>query len=239
MNKLLTFTLGAMVCLFFACTELQQIATQIPQNQKGIGNISNAQIANGLKQALEFGVNEGVEKLAGKDGYFTNELTRILLPTELQKVDNTLRKIGLGKLADQGLKVINTAASDAVLQAKPIFINAVKQMNFADAKNILLGNDMAATNYLKDKTSQQLQQAFLPNISQSLNKVGANKIWGEITNKYNAIAQNKINPDLNDYVTQQAINGLFNMVAEKEKGIRQKASLRNTDLLKKVFALQD
>lgn len=224
---------------FSSCTELQQIATQIPNQTGGIAGVSSIRIADGLKQALNFGVQEGITSLGKKDGFFGNNLTKILLPQELQKVDNTLRNIGLGSLADEGLRLLNRAAEDAVTEATPIFTNAITSMTFNDAKGILLGNDNAATNYLERTTEKQLFTAFKPKVENSLGKVGADKIWEQIISKYNTFTGQSINTDLNSYVTEQAINGVFKMVAQKETGIRNNIGLRTTPLLQEIFALQD
>lgn len=224
---------------FTGCTELQQIATQIPTQTGGIAGASNTRIAEGLKQALNFGVQEGITSLGKKDGFFKNSTTKILLPQELQKVDNTLRNFGLGSLADEGLKLLNRAAEDAVTEATPIFTNAITLMTFNDAKGILLGSDNAATTYLQRTTQTQLFNAFKPKVENSLGKVGADKIWEQIIGKYNTFTGQSVNTDLNSYVTEQAINGVFKMVAQKESGIRNNIGLRTTPLLQEVFKLQD
>ena len=228
----------ALVIIFqcFACDGLQQVVNQLPQG----GAIGNAEIAQGLRQALNKGIDKQVSTLTQKDGFFRNELTKILLPQELQKVDKTLRDIGLGNLADEGLKILNRAAEDAVSEATPIFINAVKGITFDDAKQILLGNDNAATQYLTSKTDEELYAKFNPVINNSFKKVGADKIWSNLINKYNAIPLTKnVNPDLTDYVTKEALKGVYTMISVEEKEIRTKTSSRTTDILKKVFALQD
>lgn len=219
-----------------ACAELQQVVDSLPQD----GGLSNADIASGLRQALDQGIDKQVTKLTQTDGFFKNDLVKILLPEELQKVDKGLRDIGLGNLADEGLKVLNRAAEDAVKEATPIFVNAVKDITFNDAKNILLGTDDAATQYLTSKTQTELYNKFQPVISNSFSKVGADDIWNNLINRYNAIPfTNNVNPDLTDYVTQEALKGVYTMIALEEKEIRTKVSSRSTDLLKKVFALQD
>ncbi|TBN06751.1 DUF4197 domain-containing protein [Hyunsoonleella flava] len=219
-----------------ACAELQGVIDQLPQG----GVVTNTEIASGLRQALDFGIDEQVTKLTQKDGFFKNELVKILLPEELQKVDKALRDIGLSKLADEGLKVLNRAAEDAVKEATPIFVNAVKDITFTDAKNILLGNDDAATQYLTSKTQTALYDKFNPVIKNSFSKVGADDIWNNLINKYNTLPfTNDVNPDLTDYVTNEALKGVYTMIAVEEKEIRNKIGSRTTDLLKKVFALQD
>jgi len=222
---------------FTACAELQQVVESLPQSG---GELSNADIASGLRQALDVGIDKQVSKLTQEDGFFKNELVKILLPEELQKVDDALRKIGLSSLADEGLKVLNRAAEDAVKEATPIFVNAVKDITFNDAKTILLGENDAATTYLTAKTQTELYAKFKPVIDNSFSKVGADQIWTSLINKYNAIPlTNNVNPNLTDYVTNEALKGVYTMIAVEEKEIRSKVSSRTTDLLRKVFALQD
>ncbi len=225
------------VFLTIGCTELQQVVNQLPQGTPGIGN---AEIAQGLRDALNLGIEKQVNKLAIKDGFFKNELVKILLPEELKKVDKTLRDIGLGNLADEGLRVINRAAEDAVKEATPIFVDAVKGITFADARQILLGTDNAATSYLERSTSTKLYNKFNPIIKSSFDKVGADKIWKNIITKYNDLPfTNDVNPDLTDYTTSEALDGVYTMIAIEEREIRTKISSRTTDLLRRVFALQD
>lgn len=220
-----------------SCAEMQQVLEQLPQ-QTGV--LSQAEMGNGLKEALNNGITKQVSKLTATDGFFRNETVKILLPEELQKVDTKLRQLGMSKLADDGLRILNRAAEDAVKEATPIFVDAVKQMTFTDAKNILLGNESSATNYLQTSTSTALYGKFNPVIKSSFAKVGADKIWTQIITKYNSIPLvKKINPDLTDYTTNKAMQGVFKMIAVEEKDIRTNFSARTSDLLKKVFALQD
>ena len=221
---------------FAGCAELQKVVNNLPNG----GSISQDQIGDGLRQALDNGIQNQVTKLTAKDGFYRNQLVKILLPEELQAVDKGLRKVGLRNLADEGIKVLNRAAEDAVKTATPIFINAVKEMTFSDAKNILLGEKNAATSYLQTKTSTNLYASFSPVIKNSFSKVGADKVWGTLIQKYNSIPfVKKVNPDLTQYVTTQTLKGVFTMIGIEEKGIREKVGLRNTTLLKQVFALQD
>ncbi len=227
-----------LVCMaLFSCAELQEAVNQLPESTS---TISNTEIAAGLRAALDQGIDKQVSKLTQTDGFYKNNLVKILLPEELQKVDKTLRDIGLGSLADEGLKVLNRAAEDAVATATPIFVNAVKDITFADAKTILLGNDDAATRYLAGKTEAALYTEFHPVINASFQKVGADQIWSNLINKYNAVPfTSNVNPDLTDYVTQEALKGVYKMIAVEEKEIRTKYTSRTTNLLKQVFALQD
>ena len=222
---------------FLGCAELQQIADQLPTEG---GYVSNAEVAAGLRQALDFGIDKQVSKLTEEDGFFRNELVRITLPPELQKVDRTLRDVGLDALADEGLKVLNRAAEDAVKEATPIFVNALKEITFTFARNILTGNERAATDYLADKTTDELYTKFNPVITNSLEEVGANRVWTNIINRYNTLPlTSNVNPDLPDYVTKEALEGVFTMIAVEEKEIRNNFAARTTQLLKRVFALQD
>ena len=234
MKKLLLL-LGCFTLI--SCAEMQQVLDQLPQ---GTGVLSQAEIGNGLKEALNNGITKQVSKLTATDGFFKNETVKILLPEELQTVDKKLRQIGMSKLADEGLKVINRAAEDAVKEATPIFVDAVKQMSFNDAKNILMGNESSATTYLQNTTSTALYTKFNPVIKNSYTKVGADKVWKEIITKYNSIPLvKKVNPDLTDYTTKKAMEGVFKMIAVEEKDIRTNLASRSSDLLRKVFALQD
>ncbi|MFT4576704.1 MAG: hypothetical protein ACI9SI_001636 [Polaribacter sp.] len=222
---------------FVGCAELQKVANQIASTGAGL---SQEQIGNGLRQALDNGIQHQVSKLTSSDGFYKNELVKILLPEELKGVDKVLRRMGLSYLADEGIKVLNRAAEDAVKTATPIFVNAVKEITFSDAKNILLGEQNAATSYLQGKTNIALYNKFSPVIKNSFSKVGADKVWRNLITKYNNIPfVDKVNPDLADYVTVQTLKGVFTMIAIEEKGIREKVGLRNTALLKQVFALQD
>jgi len=222
---------------FMGCAELQDIATQLPGSEFGV---TNTEISSGLREALNFGIDKQVTKLTQQDGFFKNELVRISLPPELQKVDQTLRSVGLSSLADEGLKVLNRAAEDAVKEATPIFVSAVQQITFNDARNILLGNNTAATSYLTSKTEDQLYAKFNPVISNSLDKVGATQVWTNIIQKYNTLPlASKVNPDLPDYVTNEALKGVYTMIAVEEKQIRTDLASRTTRLLQRVFSLQD
>jgi hypothetical protein len=238
MKKLLIPAL-AISFMFSGCAELQQVASQLPQGTAG-SILSNADIAAGLREALDKGIDTQVTKLTATDGFYKNNLVKILLPAELQKVDKTLRDIGLSSLADEGLRMMNRAAEEAVKESTPIFVAAVKNITFNDAKTILLGNDEAATNYLKSSTNTQLYAKFNPVIKKSFGKVGADKVWANIITTYNKIPLvTKVNPDLTDYVTDQALDGVYKMIAVEEKDIRNNFAARTSSLLKRVFAAQD
>jgi len=230
----ITFALFLMV-QFTSCDELQKVAESLPQE-----GLSAAKIASGLKEALNKGIDKEVTKLMAPDGFYKDASVKILLPKDLQKVDKALRDIGLSQLADQGLLLLNRAASDAVKEAKPIFVNAITTMSFDDAKNILLGNNDAATVYLQQKTQTQLYGKFSPQVKASLHKVKADEAWADIIKKYNQIPfVTRVNPDLTDYVTTKAMEGVFKKVAVEENKIRTDINERSSNLLRQVFALQD
>ena len=219
------------------------------QNQALLGNIlkdiprgnpTAFEIGQGLKQALEIGASQGADRLSLKDGFLGNMAVKILFPPEAVKVENTLRSLGLNSLCDNVITSLNRAAEDAAKEAKPIFISAIKQMTIADATNILLGNQDAATQYFKRVTTAQLMEKFNPVVTNSLNKVGATKYWGDVTSRYNTIPLVKpINPDLSEYVAQKAIDGLFLEIAQEELKIRGNLNARSTPLLQKVFGYAD
>ncbi len=209
-------------------------------NNGANGTFGGVDIASGLKEALNKGIDTQVKKLTSTDGFFKNQAVKILMPEELQKVERTLRSIGLGSLADKGILSLNRAAEDAVKTATPIFVNAITTMSFTDAKKILLGNNTAATSYLQTATTSALYGKFQPVVQKSIGKVGADVIWEQLVTRYNAIPLvTKVNPDITDYVTNKAMEGVFKMIAVEEKNIRGNISFRTSDLLKKTFALQD
>lgn len=204
------------------------------------GTSSGLDIAAGLKEALNKGVTEQVSKLTKADGFYKNEAVKIIMPAELAKVDNALRKMGMSSLADDGIKALNRAAEDAVKEATPIFVTAIKDMSITDAKGILLGAENSATSYLQSNTTTALYSKFNPVVQTSIGKVGADVVWGNIITKYNALPfVSKVNPDITDYVTNKALDGVFKMITAEEKNIRTNLNSRTSDVLKKVFALQD
>jgi hypothetical protein len=202
--------------------------------------LTPAEISSGLKQALEIGIGKGSEVLSQKDGYYKSAY-KILLPPEARKVADKLRNVpGFSNLEEKILEKINRGAEDAAKKAKPIFVNAIRQMTFTDAMDILMGADNAATNYLHRNTHDALYQEFNPVIVSSLDKFDARKYWRDAVNTYNKIPfVEKANPDLDDYVTKEALKGLFSMVEKEEKNIRDNVAARTTELLRKVFARQD
>ena len=241
MKKISIYLIAVLLTFLSSCDVQSQhkigsILKQIPTN----GNPTVFEIGAGLKQALEIGTVQGADQLSAKDGFLGNLAIKILFPPEAQKVERTLRSIGLNTLADNVILSINRAAEDAAKEAKPIFISAIKQMTITDATNILLGNKDAATSYFKRVTTAQLLQKFEPVITTSLSKVGATKYWSDAANTYNKIPLVKpVNTNLSTYVAQKAIDGMFYQVALEELKIRDNIGARSTTLLQKVFGYAD
>jgi len=214
-------------------SSLSKVIAQVPSSSNGL---SNADIIDGLKEALTVGTNNGTNKLSLVDGFFKNAALKILMPVEAQKVEKKLRDIGFGKQVDNAILSMNRAAEDAAKSAAPIFINAIKGMSIQDGLSILRGGDFAATNFLKEKTLAQLTEAFRPVIEQSLQKVNATKYWNTLFSTYNTFSKEKVNTDLTAYVTEKATTGIFHQVGLEEQKIRKDPVARTTDILKKVFA---
>jgi hypothetical protein len=234
MKKILVFPVLLSLFVFSSCDVLQQAAGTI------LNEPSLEEIGNGLKEALSKGITKGANVLASKDGYYKSAY-KILLPSDVRTVTDKLKNIpGFSNIEEELLEKMNHGAEDAAKEAAPIFITAIKGMTFQDASNILMGSDNAATSYLNRTTNQQLYDKFKPKIVSSLDKIGANDLWSKAINTYNKIPLvNKVNSDLGDYVTKEALKGLFKKVEEEEKNIRRNKAARTSDLLKKVFAKQD
>ena len=209
-------------------------------NKVAGGDISQDEVGSGLKEALNNGIGEAVDFLSAKDGYFKSPY-KILVPEEAQKVVSKLKNVpGFNNIEADLTERMNRAAEDAAVKAKPIFVNAIKQMTFQDAMNILMGNPDAATRYLEKSTYKSLYAEFKPVIQESLDKVNARTYWREAVTAYNKIPLvEKTNPELDDHVTNKALAGLFSLVEKKEKGIRSDVNQRSSPLLQKVFAKQD
>jgi hypothetical protein len=202
------------------------------------GGLSTDEIVQGLKEALSVGATNSSQKLHALDGYFGNAAIKLLMPPEAQKVEKTLRSVGLGSQVDKAILSMNRAAEDAAASAAPIFLDAIKSMSIQDAAGILGGGDNAATKYLQDKTTGALTEAFRPVIEKSLQKVDATKYWNDVFTTYNKFSRDKVNTDLPAYVTEKALTGIFFQVAEEEKKIRKDPVARTSEILKKVFAQQ-
>jgi hypothetical protein len=201
---------------------------------------SSLEIGTALKRALEQGTAKSVSQLSAVDGFFGNATVKILFPPQAQKAEATLRRLGMNQLCDNVILSLNRAAEDAAKEAAPIFINAIKQMTLQDVTNILLGSPDAATQYFRRTTTIDLAAKFKPVIQVSLDKVGATRFYGDAARAYNKVPfVTKLNPDIADYATQKAIEGLFIQIAVEELNIRQSIGARPTPLMQKVFAFAD
>ncbi|MFZ1528106.1 MAG: DUF4197 domain-containing protein [Ferruginibacter sp.] len=235
MKRLLTlFALSGTLALS-SCETLQQ-AAGAAMGGSGSG-ITEAEAADGIKEALGQGLGKAVFQLNSVDGFFKDAMYKILLPPDAKKIENTLRSLGFNNMVDKAILQINRGAEDAAGYAKPIFIDAVKTMTLQDAIGLVRGGDTSATHFFRVKTTDKLVAAFTPVIQSSLDKVEATKYYGDIVNKYNSLPTTfkKVNPDLTNYVTNKATDALFNLIAKEEANIRNNFAARSTDLLKKVF----
>ncbi len=220
--------------------QLKGLLNKAKEEVLGGGALSEEEAGQGLKQALELGVGKAVDYLSAENGYLLSPY-KILVPEEAQAVVSKLKMVpGFEDVEDRLVEKMNRAAELAAAKAKPIFVNAIKQMTFEDAMNILLGEKDAATQYLKRSTWKQLYQEFLPVVQASLDEVNAREYWRSAVNAYNKIPLvKKTNPELDDHVTTKALEGMFSLIEEKERGIRENQNERTTELLRKVFARQD
>lgn len=234
-----------------SCAELTQIAqTAVSQNLP----LTNTEIVGGLKDALLVGTDSSVNRLSAIDGYLKDQAVKILLPPEAKTITDNISKLPGGqKLVDDVIVRINRAAEDAAKGAKPIFVNSIREMTFADALQILKGPDNAATSYFKTKTTQQLAELYRPKIRESLNKnlvagISTQQSWNELTNSWNKVAgstvgriagMKTVDVKLEDYLLQKALDGLFLKIEDREKDIRNNANARVTALLKRVFGSQN
>ncbi len=200
-------------------------------------NLDTTTLINGLKEALEVGSKRAIEEISQPGGYLDNKSIRIPLPDNIDKVASLLRKYGLESQVDQFEESMNRAAEEAAPQATALIVDSIKEMSFEDAKKIYEGSDDAATQYFKEKTSDKLRSLFQPSVKDSLNQVGATRYYGELASEAKSIPYvgDKLNVDLDNYVTEEALNGLFTMLAAEEKKIRENPAARTTELLKQVF----
>src|SRR5690606_34853968 len=251
MNIIRAFFFVACLLLFAQCDTLSEIAASTGTapvakpagDSSGGQSVSSTEIASGVKQALSQGLDHSIKSLAVEDGFLGNAAVKILMPPEAQKVENTLRSIGLGSLCDNLIQSLNRAAETAVSEAAPVVVSALSQLTIRDATNILLGGQQdAATDFFKRTTTAELTKKFSPIVEQALSRHQVAKYWSAVMTRYNQIplVNDKVETDLNKYVTQKAIDGLFHQVAQEELKIRNNlAGTRTTPLLKKVFGYAD
>jgi hypothetical protein len=228
MKKIFT-TLAFSSIFFTSCETLSGLPNAL--------GVTEAEAAEGIRQALQQGTSKGISVLNIQDGFFGNNAYKLFLPDDAIRVEKTLRTIGMGKQVDRAILQINRAAEDAVGYATPIFVDAIKEMTIADAINIIRGESNAATNYFRQKTRDKLVAAFSPVIDRSLVKLDATRYYSEIVTLYNNIPTTvkKINPDLTAYVVDKATMALFDQIEKEEANIRANPAARTTQILKKVF----
>ena len=216
--------------------DLKKAAEKVNKELINKNSFSEEEAANALKETLNKGIGKGVSVLSVKDGYFANPKVKIPFPKNATKVADKIKKLGMQKQVDEVVLSINRAAEDAANSAKSIFVDAIKKMSIKDAIGIVKGNKTAGTDYLNRNTNSSLAKAFKPIIKISLEKVNATKRWESVMNTYNKIPfVEKVNPELETYVTEKAISGLFFMLAQQEIAIRENPKERTSALLKKVF----
>jgi hypothetical protein len=229
------------ILLFCGCssTQINQTLGEVNKALELEQPLTTAEVGEALKEALIKGISNGSDLASQLDGYFKNPQIKIPFPPEVKKVEDKLRQLGLNNEVDRFILTLNRGAEEAAKEAKPIFISAIRSMTIQDAWGILKGEPDAATQYLKRTTSQQLKEKFQPVIQASLNKVNATKYYGDIVNTYNQIPfVQDVNPDLNAYATEKAMEGLFILIAKEEKNIRENPVARTTELLRRVFGQQ-
>jgi hypothetical protein len=228
----------ALVLFFFLVTGFTQaqLLRDIKNTVTGGAGFTQEEAGRAIKEALQNGVIKGVAEVSRLDGYLGNPQIRIPFPPEMQAAEKRLRKLGMNKLVDDAITSFNRAAEDAAGEARDIFVLAIRELTFRDAIEIISGKENEATSFLQRTTSDSLNARFKPIVEQSLAKVSATRHWGDVMTQYNRLPiRNKVNPDINSYVTDLAIKGLFHMVAEEEKKIRKDPVARTSDILEKVF----
>ena len=224
--------------LFILCSIVVFSSCDTLSNLPGVTTpVSEAEAGQGIREALSQGVSSAILDLNKTDGFFGNQAYKLFLPKDAEKIESTLRKLGMGKQVDKAILQINRAAEDAVGYAKPIFADAIKEMTITDALNIVKGERNAATNYFRDKTRDKLIQAFTPSIKRSLDRLEATRYYGDIVSLYNNLPTtfNKVDPDLSSYVVTKATDALFVEIEKEEANIRENPAARATEILKKVF----
>ena len=200
------------------------------------GGLSDSKIVAGLKEALQIGTGNAINLTGRVDGFFKNAAIKILLPKQLDTLAKGLRIAGQGPMVDEFTLSMNRAAEKAAPEARKIFVDAVKQMSFEDARKILFGNDTAATEYFKAKTSTRIVTAFRPIIEKSMNEVGATRQYKELIGRFQTLPFARSQSlDIDQYVVNKSLDGLFYMVGEEEKKIRKDPLARVTSILKDVF----
>jgi hypothetical protein len=220
---------------FPASAQLDKLFKSLGGGEKG-GGLSDVKIGSGLKEALKIGTENAVNLTGNTDGYFLNQVIKILMPEKLKTFEKGLRAVGYGQQIDEFVLSMNRSAEKASPFAKQIFWDAIGEMSFDDARKILSGGDTSATEYFKGKTTNKLTDIFKPIVSNSMSEVGVTRQYKDLVGRYESIPfVKKESFDLDQYVVTKALDGLFHMVGDEEKKIRKNPTARTTDLLKEVF----
>ncbi len=211
--------------------------SNLPGAGGGTSTITEFEAASGIREALDQGVGRGISLLNNQDGFFGSQAYKLFLPADAQRIENTLRQLGMGSMVDRAILQINRAAEDAVGYARPIFLDAIRGITITDAINIIRGPRDAATQYFRQKTTEKLIAAFSPVIKSSLDKFSATKYYTDVVSTYNNFPTTleKLNPDLPSYVVGRAVDALFDQIGQEEANIRANPVARTTEILKKVF----
>jgi len=245
MKKILLASFGALLLLVTSCDVLLHTANTVLTEGVGDGTLplTNEEVISGLKEALIVGTNNSSSLTSKENGFFENARIKLPFPEDALKVKEQAEKLGLGGQVDKFVLTLNRAAEEATKEAAPIFVNAIKEMSLTDGFNILKGADNAATQFLKDNTTSQLSNAFSPKVKTAIDKVELTKFWTPLMSAYNTATlltgTKKVNPDLEAYVTEKAIAGLFTLIEDEEKKIRKDPIARVSDILKRVFGSID
>jgi hypothetical protein len=233
MNKFYSLLLAVTL---FVSVSAQSILQKAKNTISGNTQPTEAEAGGGIKEALNKGISSAVSHLNKPDAFFKSEIYKVLFPPEAQKMEKTLRDMGMGKMADDAIEAINRGAEDAVGFAAPIFVDAIKQMTITDALKLVSGGKNSITEYFRSKTSAKLKEAFIPVINSSLEKTNATKYYGDAVTRYNKVPfVKKINPDLADHVADKTLFALFDRIGVEEANIRNNPAARTSELLKKVF----
>jgi hypothetical protein len=232
-----SFVIAAVLLALAGCSEkdLRQ-AYELVDAGAAQAPLTRSEVVAGLKDSLARGISKGALQAAAENGYYGDPRLRIPFPPEFEKVEKTLREAGLGSQVDRFVRQLNRGAEKAAARARPIFIKAITSMTIGDAFEILNGPADAATQYLRRTTGEQLRAEFRPIVRDKLEETSATRYYGDIVNRYNKLPfVNKVDPDLEVYATDRAIDGLFLLIADEEANIRANPRARTTELLRRVF----
>ncbi|MGB0882920.1 MAG: DUF4197 domain-containing protein [Vicingaceae bacterium] len=231
-----TIAIAASALLLIGCAEMNTVLNDMNTIPTGPAPLTNIEVIKGLKEALSVGTNNSTALTSKLDGFYKNPEIFIPFPPEAIKVKEKVEMLGMQSQVDKFVMTMNRSAETATKKAAPIFLNAITNMSIADGFAILKGGDNAATNFLKEKTSAQLRTEFNPVVKNAINEVEVTKYWNPVITTYNKIPFiEKQNPDLEDYITTKAMDGMFLMIAKEEKNIRKDPIARVSDILKRVF----